>query len=520
MIAAVAASIGLGLKRIRRTLFYYACGTGLVALFLFVASGLCSVECNGTTAFAIATIALLMLSGLSAWVVLRLLQHDPQTLWTPAAIFPLGTFLFFGVGSASTLFADPKTISYFRAGTYGVDAAGLMQTQLLTATGITVALVFMIASMRLRFGGSTAQQAASGTRRQISLPTTAALFIVFGILLKYGLILPSHFGIINVDIPGSLVNLSNLLDIGLAVAMYLAVRGSRLWLAVFLLIWPLHLGISLLELSKRVTMLVILLPAAGAFLAHQNWKRLIPWIAFAVLVYSPLQDVNTTARLSLLQSTGNIREANFNVRGDMLQRVLTGELDLADVSHAARAEAQVAWLRLNYSGPQLSAMELYDSGHPGEWTLSWFTPFIPRFLWADKPVVNGLGRTFNRIVTGNFDATTRVGITVYADGYWMMGWPGLALFSAVMGAILGLMTRISYRYVVERQLVYLPVVFIAMRMAALGPMGFLQSSFIAALPIALGFIGLIYLLQKLLLGKPVRASVATAQAFRKNVVSP
>jgi len=498
MTGAVDASIGLGLKRIRRTLIHYACGTGLVALFLFLANGLFSVECNGTTTFAIATISLLMLSGLSAFVVFRLLRHDRQTLWTPAAIFPFGTLLFFGFGSASTLFADSATTSYFLAGTYGLDAAGLIKTQLLTATGITVAVVFMVAGMRLRFGGSDMSRGARGTQRQLSLPATAAFFIVTGVVLKYGLILPSKWGIIGVSVPGSVVNMVHLLDIGLAVAMYLAARGSRLWLTIFLVIWPLHLGVSLLELSKRVMMFAILLPAAGAFLAHKSWKRLIPWIALAALTFSALQDVNTTARLSLLQSIGNFREANFNVRVELLHQILTGELDTSNVSSAARATAQVAWLRLNYSGPQLRAMELYDNGRPAESVLPWYTFFIPRILWPDKPEVNRLGQTFNRIVTGNIDATTRVGITVYADGYWTMGWPGLALFSAVMGAILGLLTRISYRCVVKRQFVYLPVVFIAMRMAALGPMGFLQSSFVAALPMVFGFLGMIYLLQTFL----------------------
>lgn len=490
----------VGLLRIRQTLTFYGVGLGLLALFLLFANGSCRRGCGEATAFSIAVIALGALSALSVWVVLRLVRCDPQTLWTPAVLFPLSTLIFFGFGSASTLFADPATMQFLQSGSYGLDATGLIRAHLLTVAGATIAVALMVFAMRLRFGSSGMPHDAGKTKQRLSLPVTASIFIIFGAVLKYCLILPSQWGIIGVSVPGSVVNLSHLLDIGLSIAMYLAVRGSQPWWAIFLVIWPLHLVVSLLEFSKSVMLLAILLPAAGAFLAHKSWKRLLPWLVFAVISYQALQDINTTARVTFLQTIGNFREAGYMARADLLQRILTGDLTLMEVTSVAQVDAQVAWLRLNYSGVQLQAMELYDSGSPSDSSLQIVAAIVPRILWPEKPNMTLTGRDFNRVVTGRYDATTRVGMTVYADGYWVMGWSGLILYSAIMGAILGFMTRISYRYVVRRQLVYLPVVFLAMRSAALGPVGFLQTSFIGALPILLALMGIIYLLEKSLSG--------------------
>jgi hypothetical protein len=481
-----------GMSQLQRKMKFFAVGTGLLALLLVVFDSVCSADCGYKSTFLAATVGLAVLTGLPAWIAFQLITRDPVALWTPAVAYLLGTMLFFGFGNASTLFSDPSTRSYLLAGNYGLDATGLIRTQIMTATGITVAVVSMVLCMRLRFGAPTSARTAAGTRRQLSLPATATFFIALGLLLKYGLVLPARYGTISFTVPGALVSMVHLADLGLAAAMYLAVRGSRLWLLVFVLVWVPHLAFSLLEFSKKTMMLAILLPALGAFLAHQRWTRLVPWVAFAALTFSFLQDVNTTARLSFLQERGTFRAADFSDRASMLSRVLAGEVTLAEVSSAARDEAQVAWLRLNYAGAQLRAMELYDNGRPGEWTLT-SAALVPRFLWGDKDATNLRGRTFNQIVTGNPDAATRVGITVYADGYWTMGWPGVILFSAIMGGILGVLTRLTYRYVSSRQLIYFPVVFLGIQSGALGVMGFLQSSFVASIPIIVGYLLLIYL---------------------------
>ena len=326
--------------------------------------------------------------------------------------------------------------------------------------------------------------------------------------------MPAQWGLTNITVPGTLKNLTGIIDLGLAVMTYMAARGRKVWLLVFLMIWPLHLGLSLLELSKRVTMFAILIPALGAYMGHRSWKRVLPWIAFSAVAFATLQETNTDARHKILYNTGTISQASFSERVDILRSGLFADSDTSPLTSAKTDTVQIWWLRLNYSGPQLQAMELYDSGRPGEWSLSFMATMIPRFMWPGKPESTARGRIFNQVVSGNTEATTRVAISVYADGYWIMGWPGAILFSAIMGTVLGVVTRINYWLVVSRQLIYLPVVFLGMRMAALGPMGYLEKSFVAALPIYFGYLLVINIATRVRLAPPRSNSLRNEHAQR------
>lgn len=487
-----------GLRRIRKVLTRYGIGMGGLALFLLLANRFCDHHCGGAPAEWIATFSLLTLAILSGRAVFSLISHDPDTLWTPAVLFPASTLLFFGVGSLSTLFADEQTLRVFLAGNYGLNAASLMRPLLLTTAGVAICVAFMIFGSRLSVG----KPHGGRQNAKISLPATAVFFVVAGFVLKYGLVLPAQWGLTNITVPGTLKGMTGILDLGLAVMTYMAARGRKIWLLIFLLIWPVHLGLCLLELSKRVMMFAILLPAVGAYLGHRNWKRLLPWLGFAVIVYATLQSINTEARLSIMDNTGYISKASFEERVGLLRKTFSADADVLQRQSVAKQEAQIWWLRLNYSGAQLRAMELYDSGRPGKWDLSIAAALIPRFIWPSKPIQTSQGQIFNQIVSGNVEASTRVGVTIYADGYWLMGWPGAILFSAIMGTILGVITRINYRLIGDRQLIYLPVIFLGMSMAALGPMGYLQKNIVAAMPIYFGYLFVINIATRLRVDVP------------------
>jgi hypothetical protein len=122
--------------------------------------------------------------------------------------------------------------------------------------------------------------------------------------------------------------------------------------------------------------------------------------------------------------------------------------------------------------------------------------FHPAVSVAKKPDATEQGQVFNRMVSSNGESTTRVSKSVYADSYWMTGRPGVTVLFAIVGPILGMVTRINYRFLLERQLIYLPVIFLGMNMAATGPMAYLQKNFVGALPIFLGYLFIIFLLQR------------------------
>uniref|UniRef100_UPI003566CB74 hypothetical protein n=1 Tax=Roseovarius sp. TaxID=1486281 RepID=UPI003566CB74 len=60
----------------------------------------------------------------------------------------------------------------------------------------------------------------------------------------------------------------------------------------------------------------------------------------------------------ILQNTGTINQADIGERLSIMNRIFSGNLRLEDLTSNARTLAQVWWLRLNYAGPQLQAMQL------------------------------------------------------------------------------------------------------------------------------------------------------------------
>jgi len=489
MISSVHDPVADGLRTMRKTLGEYAVGMGILAAFLFPISGICRSGCGaGATWFsAIALVAVTLLSGRAA---LNLLRRDSNSLWTPAVIYPVGTALFFGVGPMVVLFGTDATKALVSVGRYQITPEGLILTIFLTTIGVTFCLLGLVAGLY----SSGIKKDHHLTPEPLSLSAIALTFFISGAVLKYGFVLPSEWGITEVVVPGALTNLGHMIDLSFAIMTFLALRKNKKWLLVFLLVWPVHIGISILTFEKREVMFAILLPAAGAYLAHRNWRRMVPWIVAAALAFTILQDVNTTARKVIKDRTGNISEADFVERVVLIQRIVSGEYQLAQVSTAQLAEAQLWWMRLDYSGAQLRAYQLYNQGIEGEWYQSLSEIFVPRFLWSDKPIKINPGRVFNRIVAANPEAQSNVGISIYADGYWQSGWFGTLLFSFIYGVILGGITRILYPKVVKRDLVYLPVIFLGMLTAGTGATKYLEK-IVGIMPIFFGYLFLIFLLQ-------------------------
>lgn len=484
-----AAGIGTGLseagalRRVRRLLTGWAAMTGALALVYFWAYSSCTPRpCAPGVAETVNLVGQGALLLACFWVVTRLVRGDKRTLWTPAVVFPLATGLFFGFGNMSVLFGNEATRQDLLAGAYPVDAAILLRTNLLTMLGVTTAALALALALKFRWGPSRALRPAPA----IPVGAAATLFLSAGLLLKYGLILPSDYGLTGLTVPGSIRKLAYLADIGLALAAYLSVKGHRTWTAVFWTIWPPYLALTTLEFSKEVTAQAIALPAIGAYMAHGSARRLLPWLVGIVLVLVLLQDVNTAARMMIFQRAKNITDASLSERWDTLRHVLTEGQRLVGDRSGPEDEIQSWWVRLNYAGVQNRAMEEFDRGNGGEWYQSPLVYLVPRLLWPDKPVVQHPGLLFNREVTRYHRAITYVGMTVYAEGYWIMGWPGVPLFSAVMGAILGLITRLSLRQVGERNFIYLPVVFLGLQMGAIQPVNYLQNGVLGAATIYVG----------------------------------
>ncbi len=66
----------------------------------------------------------------------------------------------------------------------------------------------------------------------------------------------------------------------------------------------------------------------------------------------------------------------------------------------------------------------------------YFTGFVPRFIWPDKPD-SSVGKIVNRDYHVSENPDTYISATHLGEFYWNFGWPGIVAGMLVFGALLG-----------------------------------------------------------------------------------
>tara|TARA_R110001592_G_scaffold130234_2_gene343395 strand:+ start:229 stop:1752 length:1524 start_codon:yes stop_codon:yes gene_type:complete len=480
---------------IREVLFRWLLAMSVITMYFTVANLTCSgTRCGESVVGDLNLIGLVAIVAAGVWAGLNLMRTNTQLLFTPLVAYAMSTALFFGFGPMSTFLADAATIRFQADAVYAVTGVEVLRTNLLTSIGIAVSIVAILFVL-------PRQRVKVLERRELSIKTVALTFVISGLVLKHLVIMPSIYGTSDFLVPGILTNLGYLPDLGFALMAMIAASGDRKWQALFWLIWPWHLLLVFPEFSKKSVMLSLLLPALGAYSGHRSLKKLMTWVVSAMLLFAVLQNANTAGRWAV--DTAEQRNLVLGVRErlEILSKTIFSDVGSDRYVPAAKADVEIWWLRLNYSGPQSKAMSLYDSGMAGVFTQNPLIYLVPRFIWPDKPVMASPGQAFHALVTDRPDTNTKVGITVFADGYRQMGWFGLAAFSAIMGGIMGMIARITMGQLGRRRYLFLPAAMLGLNMGATSTTQFFQNGIIAGLPVYFGYIILVQLLYSLL-GNP------------------
>ncbi|MFM7008644.1 MAG: hypothetical protein ACKO0Z_04835 [Betaproteobacteria bacterium] len=415
-----------------------------------------------------------------AWLTYRFVKKSPILLLTPAAGYILCCSVFFGFGGLATIMADDLTLALMARDAYIIDYASQIRADVAIFSGSTLLLLAMNVGRLPR--PTEARLVARPSLRKLA--TTAVLV---GLLLKFSVLLPEAWGYIQWTVPGSLKSLSQLPDVGFLLMAIAIARGDRGLLGVFVALWLPHLAICLLEFSKTAVIFAMAMPAIGALIGGSTFIRVLPLILLAALLFAFSQNVNVTARNSILAFNGIENHAPISLRVEALSEAVNSAIYKdEEVQAYNQAPPQLWWVRLNYSGPLIRAMQLHDLGQPGRWNVPILQFLVPRIFWPDKPVLDNAGQTFNRIVTQNEKISGRVSITVFGEGYWIAGWPGLALFATLSGLILGLVMRQSLAWLDQRDYLYFPVALLAFNIGAVGILDFFQTSLLGATAMLIG----------------------------------
>lgn len=457
-------------RRLSATMLGGGVISAILAFYFLLVSKSCGSDCGGEVpvAFTIGG----HLAALCAYVALAImaLRSNWSNVLTPAIGFVICCAIFFSFGNLSLILADQETLVYMMRTDYFISESELLRADLQTFAGAATIFAFM----RLGFGSQKLQPIDRA--EPIPAKVIAFLYLILGLALKLLVIVPAEWGYADWTVPGAIMNLQPLVDAGFMLLVMAIVRGERNLLVFFLLLWPLHFLICVLSFTKEPMILAILMPLLGAALGGTRRRNIVIWAFAVAALFAATQNAFLSARKDVIAYSGTERQSPIQDRLTILGRAMALRVSGNEmVIDGTALPSQLWWVRLSYAGPQIRAIELFDNGQRLPLVYSPFQALIPRAIWPDKPELTNLGLMFNREVSKNEQTLGRVAFTIFGEGYWMFGWPGVLLFSALTGLVLGIMTRKSQQWLHKRDLIFLPAILLAVKMGTLGVPGFFQT---------------------------------------------
>lgn len=430
----------------------------LIALFGALIANSPQGEMSQVTSFSIVAIPLFQLIS-CAVLARRTLAKNKRMIWTASLLFLFHTGLFRGVGPLVRHFGNDATKAFVKSGTWGATDLEFLRVQVLNATATAVVLLTL--SIALSYTRPLARSSSASVSIDLnksgnprSAQRIALIFLFFGLVNKYLILLPYQFDLTQRVPPGILSVLGPMVNLGFALIAFIAVKSRGNWVWIFWLLFIPHIAISMLEFKKSVVMLALLLPAFTTFLAHGKLHRLVSWLASGLIIFMLLQPLNTYARSQIMDLSGNINNASVAERIDIMRFALK---NYWRATEPKESDVQIGWTRLDYSGQQAWVMRDESVTGANDTLSTIFVRLIPRALWPEKPVGLGPGKGFYERATGHA-REVRVGITHYADMYWNAGWIGVILYGVILGSFLAIMSQLTLRWLSEEKFLMFPVI--------------------------------------------------------------
>lgn len=477
-----------GLKRSRKISIGSLYGKGLILLVpLNCLYWILSGERHGSEVYSFINMsAPIYFISVLAWLSGRVVNGIPETIWSPAFWLPVQSAVFYGVGPLVEVFGNEVTRDILSTRRLSMNAHELFRAHHLSVLGVTCLLFGFWLHMRIfSKGWKVLSVESEGNRGNIIAPGKLGVaFVLFGFVFKYIILNPAEWGMIDFVVPGVFSSLGIVLDVGFGVLTYAIGCGKKKYRWFFWIFWPIHLYLSWLSLSKLEIILPLLLTAAGAFLAHGKLWKLGVWFGAMILVFSASQPWVDYGRAEVYRKAGNIYEAGYAERMDMLRSYLVKK-DRASVDIQ---KPQRWWTRLSYAGPQAFAMRNYDMGLSSSSLRSAWMFFVPRIVWPGKPIMIGPGLEFHRLVTGQKNAYSYMPLSIYGDLYWQFGWYGIALGCPLIGWMFAMMASRSISAIRHREFIMIPAVLSALQIALLGPNKFVFNGIVGPLPIYMAYL--------------------------------
>ena len=429
---------------------------------------------------AVAPFYIFLICGL---VALQIIRRQVETILSPAFFFPFQSAVFLGVGPLVEVWGNDATKAFLNSSPLAVSAESFTKANTLSCIGILLVFAGFWAHGKIYAKKWNSPGLVARTLPSVHIsPRLLALgFTIAGFCFLYFIKLPAEWGMIDLVVPGVLTALAGLVHFGFGLVAYLATSGDKFLTRFFWTLWPIHFFLTILTFAKAILVAAILLPILGAYMADRKLSKLVMGLIAAGLVYSLSQDFVHYGRNVVSSEIGNISQADYSRRVEILSDYLSGETEKTSLIN----DRQGWWTRLNYINVQAFAIDARDSGESLDTFQNAWIRFIPRFFWPDKPIITGAGIDFNYLISGR--DTSSLGLTIYGDAYWQFGWLGVILIMPLFGFMLAAMSLWSVYIITWRQFIYFPLVLLGIQISIFGPVSFILDGIISVIPLYLAY---------------------------------
>jgi hypothetical protein len=303
---------------------------------------------------------------------------------------------------------------------------------------------------------SLANVADAAARRwaRVSPVRVFVVFLLIGMVAKYLFVVPFELSLTESVPAGAIHELARLLVIAILVGWIYKDVGPR-WIGVLAkLLLLTEVTTGLLMFNKTEVLIVIIAAGLGNYFRRRQLRNLLFTVLVGFVIYALIGPMIDFGRNELVyRGRGQPAPATLTQRFDIAVTYFTG----GESHHRQQEIAGSWWSRLNYLSSQQAAVDLHDQGR-GSGDLGramWI--FVPRLVFPGKPIMSNAGEDLYEKVTG-FRGSS-VGVGVFVDGYYILGWFGVLLASVTYGLSLRAYSAIARSVVARRAVVMYPLAF-------------------------------------------------------------
>lgn len=428
-------------------------------LFLLLSIGGLIIQLDSLV-FALLPSLIFLMGSLISWIFMM------KRGWalTPIGWFVLGTGLFFGFG----VFAGGLHVHPWTDYLYGNDVRYL--TQVNTLNAVSVSLVLFTASWFIRSPADIDGHRENALGEVVAQSVPLRFFLCFCFLIAV-------LKLIFFPDVGNLVLRSLLAKVyfffpAIFLLSGIVMRQMR-WVdrLLFALIFILQLANGALLCNKYEVLMPIIALMIGMWASSKSYKWILGMLAVPVMVFwfaNPLvslarshHDYNATenslhdrvwilwdvfnstyfAPKPTLGPAGGSYDNTAPTEVSSLDRAATHTSSNVAPRMALYEKVRAVGVRFDVASIEGFLIKEYDEGRPGKSLEDFWSVFIPRVFWPEKPIVTRFGNELNYLYyKQTFSA---IAPTYSAEAYWNYGWIGVFLVSIYLGIVFGIFTQIS-----------------------------------------------------------------------------